>query len=35
MSQHAFDGEVGLAGIRWTEDCFNTRCETGTETGHG
>jgi len=35
MPQHAFDGEMGLAGVRRTEDCFDARCDCGTENGHG
>jgi hypothetical protein len=34
MPKHAFDGEVGLAGVCRAENSFDARCETGTETGH-
>ncbi len=35
VRQHALDGEVGLAGVRRTEDGFDARGETGVEAGHG
>ena len=35
VPQHALDGQMGLAGVRRTEDGFDARWETGGETGHG
>ena len=35
VRQHPLDGEMGLAGIRRTEDGFDARGETGIEAEHG
>src|ERR1700722_1752340 len=35
MRLHQLDGEMGLSGVRRAENGFDTRSETGIETGHG
>ena len=35
MREHAFDGQVSLAGVRRAEDGFDAGSETGIEAGHG